>query len=456
MKNRGHLGSLVSICLVLIISLVFIFGGCGQSATPSTTSTPPQTTAQTSTVPTSTTTPPAPSTVVPSPSTQAPPQVIKMGYSIPLNMSYGVGVKKALDVYLPQFNQTGITIKGQKYIVELDIRDDESKPDLGRTNAEYFVQAKLNYVVYIGSATTVAAATVTEAANVLMFSGASTDQHLLAPAKYTFRSAESYHSKSIKWKFIRDHFPNAKTVGIFEQDNESGKVDAARCKQIAPVYNLSLPDSNVLFYPAGASDFTAIATKMVSINPDIIVFAATEAETAIGLQVKALRAAGYKGGLAKTEELNITELKQVASLTDIEGMIAKCQPDAMPDTSKAFNDFKTAYIAKYGDWPTIYYGFLAFLPMFKAAAEKANSLEVPNVAAAISGLEWVHLSGPFATFYREDIKLDRPVGVESVAPMGVIKNGVLTWEKTYTLAECTAANNSVYGVTKWGKAGPPK
>ena len=85
------------------------------------------------------------------------------------------------------------------------------------------------------------------------------------------------------------------------------------------------------------------------------------------------------------------------------------------------------------------------------AAEKANSLEVADIANAITGLEWESWSGPFATFYREDIKVNRPVGVESIAPMGYVKNGELIWEKTYSIKEAQEAAEKVYGITKTGK-----
>ena len=376
--------------------------------------------------------------------------VIKIGYSIPLNVSFGANINKALDIAVPQFNADyGVKVKGTRYDLQIIKRDDNSSADLGRTNAERFInEDKVKYVFYIGSATTTAAFPVTEQAGVLLFSGAAVDQHLLPPSKYTFRSAESFHSKAVKWKYIREHFPKATKVGLIVSDNAGGKTDADRCKAIAPIYNLVLTDEYILYYPPGAKDFTAIATKLANLNPDVVVFNATEADTAIGLQIKALRAAGYKGGLAKTEEVNVDELKNVASPQEYEGLLGKCQPDQLPQVSKMLKDFKAGYQAQFKEWPTFLYGFLSCVPMFKAAAEKANSLEVPDIANAVNGLEWESWSGPFETFCRQDLKVTRPVGVESIAPMGYIKNGVLTWEKTYSLKEAQEAAGKVYGVTK--------
>jgi hypothetical protein len=189
---------------------------------------------------------------------------------------------------------------------------------------------------------------------------------------------------------------------------------------------------------------------MASINPDVVVFAATEAETAIGLQIKAIRAAGYKGKIAKTEELNMVELKGIASTADIEGLVGKVGADQIQPLPKELADFKAAYTAKYREWPTIYYGFLSCMYMFKAAAEKAQSLEVPDIAAAISGLVWQNINGPYMTYYREDIKLNRPVGVCTNNPMGVVKNGELVLQRTYSIEETFAASALVYGVTRTG------
>jgi len=374
---------------------------------------------------------------------------IRVGYSIPLNVSFGVEINRALQVAVPMFNQAGgITVNGQRYDLEIMVLDDQYTPDKGRTNAERFVhREKMKYVFYLGSVPTVAAYPVTEEAGVLMLSGATTDKHLFPPSKYTFRSAEGPLAKAVKWKYIRDHWPNAKTVVLTEQDDEGGRADAARVRKIAPFYNFKL--LNTLYYPRGTKDFTSIATKIKSINPDIVAFAATEAGTGIGLQIKALRAAGYAGGVAKTEELNMNELRSVASVRDLEGLIGKVGPDLDPNRSKLYMDFKKAFINKYGEWPTIYFGFLSCIHMFKAALEKANSLKVADIAAAIEkGLEWENYSGPFMNIKRQDIGVNRNAGCIAGAGFGVVKNGEHVFERRYSIWEVYEAAKKVYGISR--------
>jgi branched-chain amino acid transport system substrate-binding protein len=374
---------------------------------------------------------------------------IKVGYSIPLNVSFGVEINRALKVAVPMLNKAGgITVKGERYDLEVKVLDDQYNADKARTNAERFIyQDGFKHIFYLGSVPVIAAFPVTEKAGALMLAGASTDKHLMPPSRYTFRSAEGPLAKAVKFKFVRDHFPNAKTIVLTEQDDEAGKADGRRVAKIAPYYNFKLLDT--LYYPRGSKDFTSIATKIKSINPDIVVFAATEAGTAIGLQIKALRIAGYTGGVAKTEELNMKELKSVASNEQLEGLIGKVGPDLDPNVSQLFKDFKKNFIAEYGEWPTIYYGFLSALHMFKAAVEKADSLEVEDIAKAIEGgLEWETFSGGFMNIKRQDIGINRMAGCIAGASFGVVTNGKHVYEKSYSIQEVYRAASKVYGISR--------
>lgn len=89
-------------------------------------------------------------------------------------------------------------------------------------------------------------------------------------------------------------WPNAKTVVFLAPNDEGGRARATEEKQVAESFGVKVLDT--LFYPRSAVDFTSLAVKAKSYNPDVVDYPGADTGTQFGLQVKAVYATGFKGG----------------------------------------------------------------------------------------------------------------------------------------------------------------
>ncbi len=385
----------------------------------------------------------------------APPaevKTLKIGASLPFTDSMGIDTKKALEMIVPAFNQAvGLTVKGQKYNLDFVIYDDKYTADGGRAAVERLVnEDKVQFIVgQIGSAPIVAGLTVTEPAKVLVFCGGASDKIINPNNKYVFGTAVWRTNLPPLFPYLKQAFPNAKTIVNLSPDDETGKNLARDNSKVATAAGFTVLDS--VYYPRPTQDFAPFATKVVSLNPDVVNFPGTAAGTSFGLQLKALYEAGYKGALVSPMPPNLSEVLSVAPKEALEGMVTIMPPTDVPNPSSMASQYQKDWTAKYGQWSVASLQWIPAFYAFVEAVKKTDSLDPGAVASNISanGLSWESANGKAMLVKRPDYKNNRFCDTVSSLNFGKFTNGKYEFLGSISAEDLAKANEAAFDGGSW-------
>lgn len=375
-------------------------------------------------------------------------KTLKVGSVLPLNFGMGVDTKNALEMLVENFNAAGgITVKGQRYNIELIVYDDKWTAEAGRAAMERLVyQDKVKYVIStISSPTIVSGLNLFEQEKVLNLCSGSTEKLLDPKLRYTFGTSTTRTSTPPVWTAVKKVWPNAKTVVFLAPNDEGGKQRAAEEKVVAESFGVKVLDT--LFYARTAVDFAPLGVKAKSYNPDLVDYPGADTGTQFGLQIKAVYAAGFRGGQISAINPKMEEVKAVTSIESLEGLLAKMPDTELPNPPPVAKAFKDAVIKKYGKWSDSSIPWIPAWFAFIEAIKKADSVD-PTVIAdylAKNGLEWQRVDGKAMMIKRPDLKNTKYCDSISESQYGQIKDGKLVPVTRLTLSEVVAACEKVFG-----------
>lgn len=384
---------------------------------------------------------------------QPPKEVktLKVGSTLPLNTGMGVETKKMLEVIVPKFNEAGgLMVQGQRYTIDLIIYDDKYSAEAGRAAVERLIyQDKVKFIIcQIGSAPIVAGLATTESEKVMSFVGGASPKIVSPKNRYIFGTSTTRTSIPPLWMMAKRVFPNAKTVVFLSPDDETGRARANEETRVAEAFGVKV--LQVLHYPRDTVDFSSIAAKAKSFNSDLIDYPGAVAGTQFGLQLKAMYAAGFRGGQISAITPQMDEITAVASHEALEGLLCTMQGTEVPNPYPLAHEVKQDYMKKYGKWSeaslTWIHGWFAFVQAIK----KAESLD-PEVVAnliATKGLEWGIPNGKAMLVKRPDLGNNRYCDTCAEMAYSQIKNGKLAFIGKIPLDEAVSACEKVFG-GKW-------
>lgn len=384
---------------------------------------------------------------------QPPKEVktLKVGSTLPLNLGMGVETKKMLEVIVPKFNEAGgLTVQGQRYTIDLILYDDKYSAEAGRAAVERLIyQDKVKFIIcQIGSAPIVAGLATTESEKVMSFVGGASPKIVSPKNRYIFGTSTTRTSIPPLWTMAKRVFPSAKTVVFLSPDDETGRARASEETQVAEAFGVKV--LQVLHYPRDTVDFSSIAAKAKSFNSDLIDYPGAVAGTQFGLQLKAMYAAGFRGGQISAITPQMDEITAVASHEALEGLLCTMQGTEVPNPYPLAHEVKQDYMKKYGKWSeaslTWIHGWFAFVQAIK----KADSLDPEGVANLIAtkGLEWGIPNGKAMLVKRPDLGNNRYCDTCAEMAYSQIKNGKLAFIGRIPLDEAVSACEKVFG-GKW-------
>ena len=375
-------------------------------------------------------------------------KTIKVGAVLPLNFGMGVDTKNALEMLVADFNAAGgITVKGQKYNVELIVYDDKWSAEAGRAAVERLVHDdKAKFLICtISSATILSGAALFEQEKVLNIFGGSTLKALEPKLKYSFGATTVRTSTPPIWTAVEQTWPKAKTVVFLAPNDEGGKTRASEEKKVAEAFGVKVLDT--LFYPRTATDFTPLAVKAASYKPDLVDYPGADTGTQLGLQIKEVYAAGFRGGQISAINPKWPEVKSVAPVEAIEGMVAKMPDTELPDPPAQAKAFKDAWVKKFGKWSDASLPWIPPWFALIAAMKKAGSVDPTEIAEMIGskGCEWMRIDGKAMFVKRPDLNKMTYCDSISESQYGQIRKGEPVPTKRLGLPEVAAACERVFG-----------
>ena len=117
--------------------------------------------------------------------------------------------------------------------------------------------------------------------------------------------------------------------------------------QTAIVKMLGYEFEAVSFQP-GTSDFTAVATKVLTTNADVCILGMND--TGLFQLMRSLRTASFPGICLCPTEFLPGELSKIGTLTELDGLITGCLPTATDSPNAIAQEQMADYAAKYGAW----------------------------------------------------------------------------------------------------------
>ncbi len=380
-------------------------------------------------------------------------KTLNIGSTQSLNTAVGVDMKKAIELIIDDINKSGgLTVKGQKYKVNVIIYDDGFSADKARAAAERLIyQDKVKYIVGVTFSQPAAAMVgVTEQNKVLLIAGSATSKVVAPGTRYTIRTSFQRTFAVGGLQYLKSKLPKAKTMILIAADDEGGHASVPIWEAIAPKFGIS---TGVLYHPQGETDFSPLAAKIVGLDPDVVNPVVSQGGRDFGLQLRALFAAGFKGRVFNSSIVSMSKVSEIATNEGSEGALCQVLSFDNPNAPKYIKEFKRKFTERYGTWTDLHPIWMSAWYAFFAAVKKADSLEVDDILNAMRGLKFDALVGQGCLMVKgklgvQNVTPDRYCDLCAPIPFGYIHNGQVVWEKEITAEEIVKASEPLFG-EKW-------
>ena len=216
-------------------------------------------------------------------------KVVKTGSALPLSGFYGavVGIP-AMHASELAYEKVGeFTVAGQRYRWKA-IYEDNMWTGAGGVAAttKLIYEDGVKFIGQGGADPAGAAQTICEEAGVIMFTAACPPA-LLGPDKpHTFQTSATFIMDTpVLFQYVAETYPEVKTVAVAFIDNAFGHAMGEAAIDAIPYFGFDLV--SVDWVPVGVTELYPLATKLVDINPDLILCDVTI--------LKPMQEMGYKG-----------------------------------------------------------------------------------------------------------------------------------------------------------------
>ena len=339
---------------------------------------------------------------------EATPKTLKIGViawlGFPLGLDLANGVKVAADLVNAD---GGLEIGGDKYTIEVIVYDSEfdqakAASAANRLVYEDGVQFILGDPIFVD-----AYLPITEAEKVVVIASPATPAILSPDNHYSFLGAYMNCGQAVLGTWFTEAYPEYETVMVALPDNVEGHTYAETNKKVLEAGGMTVTDE---FYPADATDLSALGTKVKNENPDVFI-ALAGGPVGDSLAYKAVWTAGYRGKLFGMTTQPAGILAMALPAEALEGFIGGAFPTEFdPALTQVAKDFKAAWIAKFGAWEDPEITCLSTWSCLIAALQEADSLDPDEVAEVIgNGLQFEGPTGPSQMVSRPDLGNDRTV-----------------------------------------------
>ncbi len=303
------------------------------------------------------------STPAPTPA-PAPPKTLDIAVLCPLTgpaADLGTNIQNAILLAIDDQNagillaggqnkDGGITIAGEKYIINPIVRDTKMDVVIGKNLAEEMVFDKGVKVIagpFLGDA--VGAQTVTEKNKVMLFAATADIAGLAGPTKpYTFFLIVGATSCTIGLAaYIQHFYPSLKTVITMSPDSPPLPTWLKTAEKYMPRYGLEW--QGVEKFPLDTKDFMPFISRVLPKNPDIIDTGSTGGDMGAlsALLIKQLREAGFNGVIMARTVPPPDVTMEVVPAKYLNRVVTGDITIGSPVISKAYEEFDQRYVNKY-------------------------------------------------------------------------------------------------------------
>ncbi len=291
----------------------------------------------------------------------------------------------------------GITIKGQKYQIELVVADGQSSFD-GITAAanDLVFNKKVKYILGPAGPFSGPSAPITNSNKVLDVLLYCTNKpgELGKTTPYTFLgydgTVESFYAGV---DYIKKHYPGVKKVVVLNSDDGS-------LPYLTPKFEKALKDaglsmSGLVSFPNETQDFNPIAARINGYKDADLVLVANTTPPMTGAILKAVRDLGNKTPFIQPIVSSLQAVVSIAGKDSAKGVVMNGVTPGNSANPPLMNEIAKRVITKYGPDTTLYLQSANSLWVLKQAVEAAQSLDPTAVKAQWEKMDKVEtLFGP--------------------------------------------------------------
>jgi branched-chain amino acid transport system substrate-binding protein len=280
----------------------------------------------------------------------------------------------------------GITIKGEKYLIDLIVEDQKGNVD-GAVAAATKLVSRDGVKFIVGQMVpdmTIAAASVTEPAKVLrsLAWGGGIPAVMNPDTPYTFRPVLSGAEViPVLYDHLVKAYPNVKKIAILQPDEPGGQFFMSVSLKEAEAHGLKIV-AKEFHNPLEQQDFYPVLTKVLAAKPDALDVGGTPPIPS-SLKLKQARELGFKGPICSLSPVELYTILDIAGkdfaynyFNPSLDMQSPDVPPMMRELEKRWNDkFKTKFMFEsFQGWDALW--------CLVQAIEAAQSLDPTDVKTA--------------------------------------------------------------------------
>ena len=289
--------------------------------------------------------------------TTALANTVKIGLMAPLTGAFaseGQDMRKIVELMVEEVNKAG-GINGQQ--VQLIVEDDGSTPRSAATAASRLVAAGVPAAIgTYGSAVTQASQDIYDEAGVVQIATGSTSIQLTATGKERFFRTCPRDDEQGRVAVETLQKLGFNKVAILHDNSAYAKGLADEVKQLIE----SKKSAEIVFFDAlvpGERDYSAILTKLRTVNPEVILFTGYYPEA--GLLLRQMAAMKWSVPMLGGDATNNLDLVKIAGVEAAKGYRFISPPMPSDIDSQMARDFLAAYQAKYNSQPSSIWSVMA-------------------------------------------------------------------------------------------------
>jgi len=286
--------------------------------------------------------------------------------------------------------QGGITVNGEKYMVELVVADTKSTFDGVTAAANKLVYDEgIDLIIGPTAFFAPAAASVCDPEQVLRLNTwvVHTPGEMDASTPYSFMAGNgSLLTTSAAAKYLSANYPDVKTVSIVTPDDGAPPYVIPIATEILAAEGISVVGDPVI-YPNETQDFSAFVAKLNAIEEADAIFMQNGLVFHMGPLVKGLRESGNNKPFAGSLPARISQVMTIAGADAMKDVFSIALTPGDPDMAPVASEIISRVTAEYGADYQLEMTAPNCLWVLKEAIEAAQSLDPMTIKAQLESMD---------------------------------------------------------------------
>ena len=393
-------------------------------------------------------------------------KVLKIGCNTNFKTKEGLEIKKWHDLISKVVNEKGgWKIGNETYKLQIITDDNGGDPTKVRQALEKQIyQDKVKFILDNFLSNELTTAQICEDNKVIGLGEGFRPEGADPKFNYYFRTSGIYFARAFHYMIYRDYYDQGARTGLFiTYDNEQARVQAAQYG--AAMELAGLKPLEPIFFLSDTVDFGPLATKIKSMNPDMVELGGAGGSAAVEI-ITSLFDAGWKGKISPSSVNTVQMDNMVKKVGDyVEGIeMLYFDPRGIPtvQNNPEMVEWLDRYKQEYGEFNETGCAWVAGYFVLRDAINKTQSLDVDVLKKYLENMPTgvMTLTGYTQLFARPDLGNTRTVDGAPGHGIGIVKNGKMVFLKQVTVKDQYLVSVKAYNLVDvykkyWDQYGMP-